>query len=84
MSEECVSELLSMVKPLIEKCNTVLSESVNAEERLIVTLRFMATGRNYENLKFSAAISPQLLSAIILDTCKAIYNCLKQYIKVSE
>jgi hypothetical protein len=34
MNEQCFSKLLSMVKPLIEKQNTVLRELVSAEERL--------------------------------------------------
>ena len=40
MNEQCFCKLLSMIKPLIEKQNTVLRESVNAEERLIVTQIF--------------------------------------------
>nr|CAD7438212.1 unnamed protein product [Timema bartmani] len=38
-------------------------------------------GHKYANLKFSAAISPQLLSSIVPETCEAICICLKKYIK---
>jgi len=49
-----------------------------------MTLRFLATGRSYEGLKFSAAISPQALGVIIPETCAAIYEVLKKdYLKVS-
>lgn len=82
MDEDCFMELLAMVRPFIEKKSTVMRESVSAEERLVVTLRYLATGRTLEDLKFSAAISPQLLSSIIPETCEAIYNTLKEYIKV--
>lgn len=83
--DECrFSFLLNLVTPEIEKQNTVMREAVSAEERLIVTLRYLATGRNYEDLKFSCAISPQLLGRIIPETCWAIYRVLKEeYIKVS-
>ena len=55
-----------------------------SHERLSVTLRFLATGRSYEDLKFSAAISPQALGVIIPETCAAIYEVLKKdYLKVS-
>jgi len=47
-------------------------------ERLSVTLGFLATGRSYEDLKFSAAISPQALGLIIPETCAAIYEVLKK------
>ncbi|XP_046689060.1 uncharacterized protein LOC124374968 [Homalodisca vitripennis] len=84
MDEQCFTDLLYMVKPFIEKKNTLFRSSVSAEERLIVTLRYLATGRSYEDLKFSAAISPQLLSSIIPETCAAIYHCLKKYIKIPK
>jgi len=53
--------------------------------RLVATLRFLATGRSYEDLKFSYAISAQALGKIILETCCAIYEVLRQkYLKVSK
>jgi hypothetical protein len=49
-----------------------------------VTHRFLATGRNYEDLKFSAAISPHALGVIIPETCAAVHEVLKKYyLKVS-
>ncbi|VEN51638.1 unnamed protein product, partial [Callosobruchus maculatus] len=46
------------------------------------TLRYLATGRSYADLKFSAIISPQALSEIIPETCWAIYRKLKnKYMK---
>lgn len=75
--------LLNLIRPTIQKQNTVMREAVSAEERLIATLRYLATGRSYEDLKFSCAISPQLLGQIIPETCWAIYRALKkEYIKV--
>jgi len=42
------------------------------------------TGRSYEDLKFSAGISPQALGVIIPETCVAMYEVLKKdYLKVS-
>lgn len=82
MDEECFEDLLLQVTPKIEKKNTVMRESVSARERLVVTLQFLASGRNYENLKFSSAISPQLIGKIVLETCDAIFEVLKEkYLK---
>nr|CAH7722722.1 unnamed protein product [Callosobruchus chinensis] len=53
-------------------------EAVSARERLIVTLRYLATGRNIADLKFSCAISPQLLGKIIPETCWALFKTLKE------
>ncbi|CAB3221184.1 unnamed protein product [Arctia plantaginis] len=82
MDSECFEELLNMVTPLIQKQDTVMRESISPRERLTVTLRFLATGQSYEDLKFSAVISPQLMSTIIPETCSAIYKCLKHFIKM--
>ncbi|CAK1597260.1 unnamed protein product [Parnassius mnemosyne] len=82
MNEECFSQLLSMVRPFIQKQNTILREAVSAEERLIATFRFLSSGCSYTDLMFNTAISPQLLSQIIPETCIAIYKCLKDYIKM--
>ncbi|CAI6355528.1 unnamed protein product [Macrosiphum euphorbiae] len=57
--------------------------AISAEERLIATLRFLSTGRSYEDLKFSTCISAPSLSFIIPETCKAIFDALKMdYMKV--
>jgi len=57
--------------------------AITPHERLSVTLRFLATGRSYEDLKCSTAISPQALGVTIPETCAAIYEVLKKdYLKV--
>jgi hypothetical protein len=73
MSENNVISLLEKVRPLIEKEDTVLRTAITAEERLAITIRFLAIGRSYEDLTFSAIISPQALAKILPETCRAIY-----------
>ena len=73
------------MSPLIKKQDTVVREAVTPHERLTATLRFIATGKSYEDLKFTTAISPQALSYIIPETCYAIYEVLqKNYLKVCK
>jgi len=84
MDEKTYLKLLTMVTPLIVKKDTVMRESISPHERLSVTLRFLATGRSYEDLKYSAIISSQALGQIIPETCEALYKVLKkEYLKVS-
>ena len=60
-----------------------MRRAVIPHERLSVTLRFLATGRSYKNLKLSAAITTQALG-VIPENCAAIYEVLKKdYLKVS-
>ena len=84
MDHDTYLELLSQVSPLIEKKDTCMREAISPHERLSATLRFLATGRTYSDLKFTTIISQPSLSAIILETCAAIYKCLgPKYLKVS-
>ena len=59
MDEQTYSELLSLLTPLIKRQDTVMRKAISPHERLTATLRFLATGRSYEDLKFSTSISPQ-------------------------
>ena len=84
MDESTYVHLLDLVGPLIEKQSTVMREPISPHERLTATLRFLATGRKYQDLQFSTCISPSALCKIIPETCRAISSCLvKEYMKVS-
>lgn len=62
MNEETFN-LLALVTPLIKKHDTVMREAISPHERLSATLRFLATERSYECMKFTTIISPQALRA---------------------
>jgi hypothetical protein len=72
MDEVTYLNLLSMISPLTERKDARTRQAVSPHERLTGTLRFLATGRNYEDLKYSNTISPQALGRIIPETCRAI------------
>ena len=82
MNSAAFDELLRMLAPIITKQNTVMRDSIPAYTRLSVTLRYLATGNTFEDLKFSNAVSPQSISKIVMETCRVIIDCLKGYIKV--
>jgi len=72
MDLEAYLELLQKVTPRIRKCDSVMRRAITPHERLSVTLRFLATGRSFLDLKSSAAVSPQALGVYIPETCAAI------------
>ncbi|VEN44318.1 unnamed protein product [Callosobruchus maculatus] len=51
-----------------------MRQSISPHERLTATLRFLATGRSYEDLEFSVAISPQALGQVIPETRTTLQN----------
>ena len=84
MDANTFDELLNVMRPHLSKQDTAMRRSIPADERLIATLRFLATGRSYEDLKFTTGISAQALGRIIPETCKAVYEVLhKDYLKAS-
>lgn len=83
MDVETYKYLLELVTPLIQKENTIMRDAISPNERLSATLRFLATGCSFEDLKFKTRIASSTLSKIILETCKAIIHVLKSYISVS-
>ena len=72
MNEDTYIDLLSRVSPLISHEDTNMRKALTPHERLTVTLRYLATGRSLNDLKYSAIISTSSLSAIIPETCAAI------------
>ena len=77
MSPDRFDHLLSLVKPLIEKKDTTFRKAISAEERLAITLRFLATGDSQQSLSFSFRVGKATVSKIISETCQAIYSVLK-------
>ena len=77
MSPERFECLLKMVGPAIQKNNTNFRESISAEERLVATLRFLATGDVQQSLAYSFRLGKSTISSIITETYDAIYNSLK-------
>ncbi len=76
--------LLEKVSPMISKENTQLREAFPAKVRLAITLRFLASGDNFESLHFLFKISPSLISRIVPEVCATLNEVLRDEIKVIE
>jgi len=48
-----------------------MRDSLSVEERMALTLRFLATGRAFEEMKLSVTISPSAISQAVIEKCKA-------------
>ena len=76
MSSWRFDSLLRLVGPLIIKQTTKLREPISAEERLSVTLRYLASMDSQIFLSFSYRIGRSTLSSILKETCDTIYEAL--------
>jgi hypothetical protein len=75
MLPDKLEELLRWVAPKISKSN-IKRESISAEERLCVTLRFLATGDSQSTISTSYRISRSSISRIIRETTEALWDVL--------
>lgn len=82
ISKEDLEYLTNLIRPAVEKSNTYMRDAISVNERVMVTLRFLATGDSYASLQYLFRISRQSISSIIPEVCDALIEALKDYIKV--
>lgn len=83
MSSYDFEYLLNKISSTISKEDTQLRKAIPARIRLAITLRYLATGDDYESLHFLFKVSPQIISQIIPEVCFALTKALKDEIKVN-
>lgn len=82
MSPERFEDLLTLVGQLIAKKPCRSSSSISEAERLMVTLRYLATGDSQQSQSFSFRIGRSTISNVLRETCEGIWLALKgQYLK---
>lgn len=75
--------ILNNVGPLIAKTDTIMRKAIPAQERLAITLRFLASGDSFKSLSFLFKVSTQTVSRCVHETCDALIKVLQNEIKVN-
>ncbi|XP_026728383.1 protein ANTAGONIST OF LIKE HETEROCHROMATIN PROTEIN 1-like [Trichoplusia ni] len=78
MSRECFYELFELVKSKIQRQETIFKNTISAEERLVITLRYLSAGCSMTELHHSYQHGISTISGIVKDTCKQIYKTLRE------
>lgn len=76
MSADQFDQLLELVEPHISKSDTKMRNRISASDRLVLTLRYLATGENFRSLQYLFRISHSTISLIIPEVLDAIYKVL--------
>ncbi|XP_069616315.1 uncharacterized protein [Ranitomeya imitator] len=77
MSQDSFRDLLARVQGTIWRQDTQLRRAIPPEERLLGTLRFLATGGSLSSLHFQYRLGISTMSGIVADTCRALWNVLR-------
>ncbi|KAM4043690.1 uncharacterized protein ACNLHF_013942 [Anomaloglossus baeobatrachus] len=77
LPQQGFDELLTLLRPKITHADTYMRQAISAEQRLLVTLRFLATGENFSSLHLQFRLGKTTISEIIKETCQAIWKTLQ-------
>ncbi|XP_075684243.1 uncharacterized protein LOC142652483 [Rhinoderma darwinii] len=77
MSVATFDILLVQIRTGITYKDTNMRRCISPEERLLVTLRFLATGNSYHSLHFEFLLGVSTISAIVTGTCVVLWLRLK-------
>ncbi|XP_073518398.1 uncharacterized protein [Phyllobates terribilis] len=75
--------LLSLMSPDLDFQDTVMRRAISAEERLLITLRFLATGESYTSLHLQFRVGKSTISRIVRCTCTVIWQKLQPIVMPS-
>uniref|UniRef100_A0A182PWJ7 Transposase Helix-turn-helix domain-containing protein n=1 Tax=Anopheles epiroticus TaxID=199890 RepID=A0A182PWJ7_9DIPT len=74
--------LLQQIAQNILKADTNMRKSLSAKDKLIVTLRYLATGDSYKTLEYTFRISAQAIGKFIPEVCCCFVEVLKDFVKL--
>ena len=84
MDSVAFDHLLEMVTPDIFTQDTVMRVAIPVRSKLIVTLRYLATGETFTSLAYQSRIAKQSICVFVPLVLRAIYDRLKgSVLKVS-
>ena len=76
--------VINFIGGKISEENTAFRKSISVQERLALTLRFLASGDSYVSLQYLFKISKQAISCIVPEVCEALVEKSKDYIQVRQ
>ncbi|XP_040278279.1 protein ALP1-like [Bufo bufo] len=76
MSIHSFDELLVLLSPHLQRQDTFMRDCIPPVERLVITLRYLATGQSLASLHFAFLIGKSTASMVVRETCVAIWDVL--------
>ena len=83
MSPERCEDLMQRVAPFLKARQCRTRESISPEERITLTLRYLASGDSQQSMAFNFRLGRTTVCNIIQETCEAIWIAVNQDFVVS-
>ncbi|XP_069801031.1 uncharacterized protein [Dendropsophus ebraccatus] len=77
MKIETFDDLLLQMRNRLTYKDTTWRKSIPPDQRLLVTLRYLATGESFSSLHYQFRMGKSTISKIIHHTCKELWNILQ-------
>ncbi|XP_069582663.1 uncharacterized protein [Ranitomeya imitator] len=78
MRQEHFDVLVELVGDVIRRMDTYMRFSISPAERLMVALRFLATGESLTSLHYQFCLGISTISGIVKVTCRTLWDTLHQ------
>uniref|UniRef100_A0A182RZA6 Transposase Helix-turn-helix domain-containing protein n=1 Tax=Anopheles funestus TaxID=62324 RepID=A0A182RZA6_ANOFN len=82
MTHDDFDWLLDKISHKIKREDTNMRLSITPRERLLITLRFLATGETYSSLSFLFRVGDSTISNIVPEVCECLIQVLQDYVKL--
>ncbi|KAK0131237.1 hypothetical protein N1851_034059 [Merluccius polli] len=69
-------ELFVRVGPRIARQDTSFQKAIGASQRLVICLRYLATGDSLQTISFSYRVGTATVGRIVPEVAEAIFECL--------
>ena len=77
LSPEVWNQVYEKVEPILERRVTPMRDPISVGLRLAITLRYLASGDNYQSHMFGFRVAANTICGIIPETCQAICDVLQ-------
>ncbi|KAF9417159.1 hypothetical protein HW555_005670, partial [Spodoptera exigua] len=74
MTVSTFDSLLARLADNLRRENTYFRNCISAEERLVITLRYLASGCSFKQLHYNFRVGMSTISKIIKETCSVIWS----------
>ncbi|XP_069588363.1 uncharacterized protein [Ranitomeya imitator] len=80
---QAFDRLLHILSPHLTLSDTVMRKAISAEQRLLIILRFLATGESYTSLHLQFRVGKSIISKIVRRACNVIWQKLQSIVMPS-